>query len=244
MNKIHPGLLSLAVPVDLIDHLPGNPHQGDVNAVAAMLDEFGQLKCIVLRSNGDRFICIAGNTTLKAARDVLGWTEIAGVTEDMDPIRAMMFAIGDNRSAQLGEDDPVLLQEAMDSIVDDYDDMLEVLQWDEFERAALSEQADDISIEQERGYTPPVLQPRPETARKSEPSHMDAPGDIDIKDTIARGAQQEKSRAVVQYTLVFDNPDQQRRWYDFLKWLRSDPGIDGETVSEKLIMFLEGHAEF
>jgi hypothetical protein len=50
-------------------------------------------------------------------------------------------------------------------------------------------------------------------------------------------------QAVVQYTIVFDNPDQQRRWYDFVRYLRNDPGISGVTTAEKLIDFIDMHTE-
>jgi hypothetical protein len=249
MHQIHKSLLPLAIDVNLIDYLPGNPHKGDVDAVAEMLEKFGQLKPIVLRPNGDRFIVIAGNTTLRAAKEKLGWDQIAGVPEEMDPVKAMMFAIGDNRSAQLGVDDPVLLQEAIESVVEDYYDTLDILGWDDFELASMEEHVDVISMERERGYTPPeIISPRPiqETPLKSVPSHIEAPAESDTEDMVRRGASAEnvKSKAVVQYVLVFDDADQQKRWYDFLKWLRTDPGIDGETTAEKLVMFLEGVADF
>jgi hypothetical protein len=50
-------------------------------------------------------------------------------------------------------------------------------------------------------------------------------------------------RAVVQYTIVFDDPDQQRRWYDFIRWIRNEPAYDGSTTSEKLISFIDAHSE-
>lgn len=50
-------------------------------------------------------------------------------------------------------------------------------------------------------------------------------------------------QAVVQYTIVFDNPDQQRRWYEFVRYLRNDPGISGTTTAEKLIDFIDMHTE-
>lgn len=250
MHKIHKSLLPLAVDVNLIDYLPGNPHKGDVDAVAEMLEKFGQLKPIVLRPNGDRFIVIAGNTTLRAAKEKLGWDQIAGVPEEMDPVKAMMFAIGDNRSAQLGVDDPVLLQEAIESVVDDYYDTLDILKWDDFELAAMEEQVDALATERETRYIPPeIISPRPVQEApqlKSTPSHIEAPEESDATDMIQRGASNDHSRAkaVVQYVLVFDDADQQKRWYDFLRWLRSDPGNDGETNAEKLILFLEGVADF
>jgi hypothetical protein len=52
------------------------------------------------------------------------------------------------------------------------------------------------------------------------------------------------SRAVVQYSLVFDDPTQQRLWYDFMRWLRNDPAQDGDTIAERLMGFLEAHADF
>ena len=52
------------------------------------------------------------------------------------------------------------------------------------------------------------------------------------------------TRAVVQYSLVFDSPEQQRRWYDFMKWLRSTATVDGTTTAERLLDFLEQHSEF
>jgi hypothetical protein len=45
--------------------------------------------------------------------------------------------------------------------------------------------------------------------------------------------------AVVSYTLVFDNPEQQGTWYAFLKWLRQS-GVAGDTIGERLSEYLLG----
>jgi hypothetical protein len=50
-------------------------------------------------------------------------------------------------------------------------------------------------------------------------------------------------KAVVQYTIVFDEPEQQRRWYDFIKWLRNEAAYDGDTTAGKLISFIDAHSE-
>ena len=50
-------------------------------------------------------------------------------------------------------------------------------------------------------------------------------------------------QAVVQYTIVFDNPQQQSRWYDFVRWLRANPSIDGNTTAERLMNFIDEHCE-
>jgi hypothetical protein len=45
-------------------------------------------------------------------------------------------------------------------------------------------------------------------------------------------------RAMVQYTIVFDNTDQQATWYEFVKLLRGDSNYEGKTFAEKLILFV------
>lgn len=53
--------------------------------------------------------------------------------------------------------------------------------------------------------------------------------------TVAPGA---APKAVVQFTIVFDNTDQQIVWYDFIKSIKSNPDIPGETTAEKIINFI------
>jgi len=70
---------------------------------------------------------------------------------------------------------------------------------------------------------------------------------MDQNDAVIRGsttvAPGSAPQAVVQYTIVFDNPAQQARWYEFVKWLRSDPAVVGTTTAEKLIDFINQHIE-
>ncbi|MFN9718707.1 MAG: hypothetical protein ACK58L_08450, partial [Planctomycetota bacterium] len=111
-------------------------------------------------------------------------------------------------------------------------------------------------------YIPPVIQPIADIGeailsslvkKNSEgESQIVAPSTVEHKDVAVQGSglvtnsMQVPSgpKAVVQYTIVFDDPEQQRRWYDFLRWLRSDAGVAGETTAEKLVDFLEQHADF
>lgn len=263
MSFIHESLTSLAVDIDTLIPLSGNPRVGDVSAIAASLQEFGQLKPVVVRSNGDgTSTVIAGNHTVEAARR-LGWLEVAAVNVvDMDEKRAITFALADNRINELGSTNTSLLYEAIASVVDEYPEFLDNLGWDEFELASMNEQYDWAvqSEDRETGYIAPVLIPREEQApihaptstpasgvKKSEPSHIEAPNSINVNEAITRGASsvgQAGTKAVVQYTLVFDNADQQRQWYDFVRWLRSDPGTDGDTTAERLLNFLSAHANY
>lgn len=92
-------LTALAVNEDTLGYLPDNPRHGDVAAVKASLEAFGQRKPIVVRRS-DRTV-IAGNHTLAAARE-LGWTQVAVVWVDDDDATAKAFALADNRTADLG----------------------------------------------------------------------------------------------------------------------------------------------
>jgi DNA modification methylase len=112
---IHKSLSTLAVPVDSLSAMPGNPRIGDVDAVAASLDRFGQRKPIVVRAS-DRTI-IAGNHTWKAAQQ-LGWSEIAALLVDDDEATGQAFALADNRTAELGSYDEQLLLELIRSVAE------------------------------------------------------------------------------------------------------------------------------
>ena len=98
-------LRHLAVPVDSLSSLPGNPRRGDVDAVARSLDRFGKRKPVVVDRSG---VVIAGNHTLAAAVS-LGWGEIAAVVVEDDEQTARAFALADNRTSDLGSYDDGLL---------------------------------------------------------------------------------------------------------------------------------------
>lgn len=80
----------------------------------ASLDKFGQRKPIVVTSDNR---VIAGNGTLLAATE-LGWDKIAVVRAPADWTDEMIraFAIADNRSADLSEFDPAVLQQQLASL--------------------------------------------------------------------------------------------------------------------------------
>jgi DNA modification methylase len=106
-------LKSLAVPIDSLQGLPGNPRRGDVDAVATSLSRFGQRKPIVVRR--DDGTIIAGNHTWQAAKK-LGWSEIAVAYVGDDDVTAQAYALADNRTAELGSYDDELLKALIDSV--------------------------------------------------------------------------------------------------------------------------------
>ena len=77
--------------------------------------------------------------------------------------------------------------------------------------------------------------------------HIEIRSGFDQNDAVKRGSTTvspgSAPRAVVQCTIVFDDTTQQARWYEFLKWIKSDPAVVGVTTAEKLIDFINQHIE-
>lgn len=219
-HNIIEDLSSLAFPVDELETLPGNPRKGNVDAVARSLDEFGQRKPIVARKTEEgKKIVLAGNTTLKGATR-LGWTHIAVTWVDDDDKRAAAFAIADNRTHDLGEYDTEAIVD-MVNIFDDDDSLLEASGYDLIE---IQDIVDGIDGE---GWDVP--EDSDDTIDDEEDETPETP------DTPDRPA----PRPVIQYALIFDDEDQQQRWYAFIRWLKGTYK-DKDTVAERLDEYLRG----
>ena len=254
--NIHPSIKKLAKSIDLLTPLENNPRRGDVDAIAASYQEFGQVKPIVVKDNEDgTFTVIAGNHQVEAAKR-LGWKEIAVVILDADDSRAIAFALADNRTMDLGYTDQSQIIDMIVQISSEYPVLLENLRWDEFEMAAMTEwhakNGSDDDSEDTSGYIAPVLI-----------NNLD---DVDIEETVDGGVRLSvgdevnpieaitrgsnaigiggSSQAVVQYTLVFDSPDQQKNWYQFIRFLRSSVVYEGSTTAERLMEFVNQHADY
>lgn len=141
--QIHPGLISLAVPIDSLLTLDGNPRRGDVAAVMRSLKRFGQRKPIVVRQS-DRQIT-AGNHTFLAAAE-LGWTQIAALIIDDDMATAHAFALADNRTSELGTTDDDALIALIRSIAEVDPTLLIDSSWDDI---AVTELIDRLAKEPE-----------------------------------------------------------------------------------------------
>src|SRR5712691_1615044 len=94
--RIAPQLRALAVPIDSVSLHPRNPRRGDVAAVKASLERFGQRKPIVVQASTRHVV--AGNNLLQAARD-LGWSEVAANVQLMDDQDAAAYLLADNRTS-------------------------------------------------------------------------------------------------------------------------------------------------
>jgi hypothetical protein len=261
-DKIHPSIEQLAMDINLLMPLEGNPRIGNVDAIAASYEEFGQVKPIVVRPNDDgTATVIAGNHQLQAAKR-LGWTRIAVVQMEADNQRALAFALADNRTNELGHTETQLLDDILAQISGEYQSFLTELGWDEFELASVSEHADRIEAASnaETGYLAPVIvtdwMDKEENDLSSIGAEMGDNGvarmvandNVDTSKAITTGITSLNgggaSKAVVQYTLVFDDSDQQRKWYDFVRFLKSSPVYGGDTTAQRLIEFIEAHSDF
>lgn len=246
--KINQSLESLILPIEKLVPLKGNPRKGNVQAIAASYSEFGQLKPVVVRPNDDgTYTVIAGNHQVEAAKS-LGWDSIAAVQMETDNNTAIAFALADNRTSELGTISANDLITMIQEVSIDYGDLVQNLGWDDFEMAAMYEDT-SVDFVDERGYVAPVMVDPLPISISSETQKTDGMVNdiqVDQKDAAVMGAAKASigQKSVVQYTLVFDNPEQQRRWYEFIRFLRSSAVYGGETTAERLIEFIEAHAEF
>lgn len=275
-HGIHESLLPLAVDIDTLSPLDNNPRRGNVEAIMSSYSEFGQIKPIVVRPNGDgTSTVIAGNHQYEAAKR-LGWDKIAAVEYDVDDKRAIAFALADNRTMELGYTEPELLNEFVLEISDYYPELMDGLGWDEFDLAEIEQKSirDTHQVIDSGEYRPPVItnpnasfddseeeqdddepvrtQPSVDmnavsVTKTKDGQQLSAREGVDQRDAVIRGSTtvspSSAPQAVVQYTLVFDSTQQQSRWYEFVKWLRSNPSIDGATTAEKLMNFIDEHCE-
>ena len=102
--------------VDDLKFYPGNARRGDVNAVAESLQYHGQFKPIVVQKSTG--YVLAGNHTLRAAKEVLGWKTIGAVYVDVDDEQAKKILLADNRTSDLGDYDYDALYQILSDVPD------------------------------------------------------------------------------------------------------------------------------
>jgi len=231
-HQVSKDLEHLLVPIEQLETLPGNPRKGNITAIAASYKEFGQVKPIVaVNGENDMGTVIAGNHQLAAAKQ-LGWTHIAVLHVPFDHDKAIAFALADNRTSDLGEDDQGLLHEMLMSVVDEMPEFFEGLGWDDFEIAAIETPSAGASsaVVANDGWTAPIMvEPDPETTQS----------------LVTQGATATRSAGAktnIQYTLVFNDAEQQAAWYSFLRYLKAHPDFSTlPTTSAQVVAFLGKH---
>jgi DNA modification methylase len=110
LTYIAESLCPLAVPIETLHEDPANARvDHDVARIAASLKAYKQRKPIVANRLQDGKI-EAGNGTYRAARE-LGWSHVAVVFVDDDPMTAAAFGIADNRVGEFSRWDEDVLRE-------------------------------------------------------------------------------------------------------------------------------------
>jgi len=148
-SYITPDLWRLAKPIDSFHHDPHNARlhpERNAAALRASLEQYGQMKPIVVQKQG--MIIRAGNGLVEAARE-LGWEQVAAVVFEAEDLRAIGFALADNRTAELSEWDPIELS-AMVDVLEDCD----LIGWEPPELEALLGNA-EIVIPEDAGPADP-----------------------------------------------------------------------------------------
>lgn len=110
------------VPLDSIEPYPDNPRRGNVGAIVASLKKNLQYRPIVVQRS-TRYI-LAGNHTYLAAVE-WGWTHIDAVFIDVDDEHAKRIVLVDNRTADLGDYDDLLLAAILGEIREEDEMLLE-----------------------------------------------------------------------------------------------------------------------
>ncbi|MFZ5831449.1 MAG: ParB N-terminal domain-containing protein [Planctomycetota bacterium] len=137
-------LRPLALPLAELKLDPRNARkhsEANLQAIVASLETFGQLKPIVVHA--ETRVIEAGNGTFAAA-ERLGWTHLACVLVKHDAAAARGFALADNRTAELAEWDPAVLESLLSEVEKESPDL-----WAELLLAELlPEDADPTEDEQ------------------------------------------------------------------------------------------------
>lgn len=215
---IHPSLLDMAFPVDKCGLLPGNPRKGNVDAVVASFNEFGQRTPIVGRENpsGDGVVILAGNTRLQAARR-LGWSHIAVMLVDDDDDKAAAYAIADNRSHDLGEYDDEALLKMVNEFRHD-DDLLAATMYDLFDVAAMEDKLDGlVAAANDDTFEIPDFHDEEEAPPPERPT----------------------PQPVISATIVFEDEEQQATWHRFVRWLKGQYP-DEATLGGRIDVYING----
>ena len=270
MNEyIDESLSHLRVDIDLLKPLPGNPRKGNLAAIRESYSRFGQLKPIVAIEDGDgTFTVIAGNHQLQAAKE-MGWEQIAVATVSLDKDDAIAFALTDNKVSELGSTDNKALIEIL-SEMDINNPLMDALGWDEFAIAAIENSvfASTHALKPNEGWVAPQIVSDTFTPTSTESSSnagsvggtatssvtpisengavsvtTDTPTSSIVTQGSTATSMSGTKNAAIQFTLVFEDPSQQHRWYSFLRWLKSSPVYNGETTSERLLDFIETHSQ-
>lgn len=139
LSYIAEDLRGLAVAIETLHADPVNARMGhDIDRIMASLRQYGQRKPIVVNRAQNNKV-EAGNGTLSAAKR-LGWTHVAAVFVEDDPMTATGYGIADNRTGDLSTWDVGVLKDLADNLPEDIFTGFEAAELDDLVKAWEAEQ--------------------------------------------------------------------------------------------------------
>lgn len=112
---------SLLVPIDQVSPYENNANNGDVDIVRDSIETNGFYGAVIAQK--DTGVLIAGHTRYEALLS-LGATQIPVIWVQTSNVQAARMRLVDNRSTRMGKDDPALLLEELQEILEADKDML------------------------------------------------------------------------------------------------------------------------
>lgn len=220
----------LLVPLDVLEPDPENekPHtEEQITRLTMAMQNFGQREVInIFRmprpspNEPVRYHIKGGEARLRAAT-VLGWTHLAAIDFEGTPEEAAALRISLNQLGAMTKLDELKVASTIRDIREGLGGLDQV--------AAMT------------GYSLPEMEEMTEKLNQAAISASEAaeklgeatPGGADAP----TGNIGPKGNPVIKYELIFDNEEQQKQWYEFMKGLKgSYPNID--TIAGRVIQFI------
>lgn len=196
-----------------------NPRINDeaVDTVVSSIKEFGFQVPIIVDVNN---VIIAGHTRWQAAQKLGMETVPTIVATNLSDIKARAYRIMDNKSAEKSRWD-------LDKLLVEFEDLetlncnMEALGFDLIEIEKIK-----LDFESQGGY---VYNPASDDAPPFEPSEYNSTGS-----SADESSSKKVGAPVIQYTIVFNDEDEQALWYGYLRHLKTKYP-ETTTISERLI---------
>ena len=215
-----PGLEKLLVDVQLIDEDPDNENTHSPEQIQAITESFtdhGMLQPVTLFPTGDgRFTLKKGHAMLRAAK-VIGYTHVPAVPFVGNQLEAAAYRAGDNTISNMSVLDEEKLGKTALMLMEEMPDFSpDVLAID-------AETLDRITADLLQTEPPPPTEPEPPPPTTEDEPDKKSPG---------------LGTPIIRYEIIFDNEEQQAKWYDFVKLLR-ESYPDEETAAGRITRFIE-----
>jgi hypothetical protein len=216
------------VSLDSLHADPANANvhpEEDIRGLMAKLAAFEQVEPLVVQARTRKVI--GGNGRLEAMRR-LGWAECDVHLVDVDNVTATAMAIALNtRKSEL--DDRIIAQQV---------EALRSDGWDDFEAIGLDDADLDAILPEVEDAAPGADDDGPDGVRQDDPGDAEESGEPDDE---PEAAAPPGFTGVLRYELIFDDVDQQARWFKFIRWLKSQGDLEADTVAGRLDKFLAAY---